>query len=38
MADGGKTVEELLALLTAQIDANGLDVLRPGWRMGNLAR
>ena len=35
--DGKTTIEELLAQLYAQIGNGGLDALKPGWRLGNLA-
>jgi len=38
MASGEATVADLLQQLTATLDAEGLDALRPSWRLGNLAR
>ena len=35
--DDAPPLREVLAQLQAEIDAGGLDVLRPGWRLGNLA-
>mmetsp|Transcript_14249 Transcript_14249/g.42200 ORF Transcript_14249/g.42200 Transcript_14249/m.42200 type:complete len:462 (+) Transcript_14249:400-1785(+) len=34
----GITVRELLRRLEADMDTHGLDVLKPGWRLGNLSR
>ena len=36
--DGSTPVAALLHGLSEAIDRDGLDVLRPGWRLGNLAR
>ena len=35
--EGAPPLTEVLRQLQASIDADGLDVLRPGWRLGNLA-
>ena len=36
--DGTTPLDTLLGSLSDAIDRDGLDVLRPGWRLGNLAR
>ena len=36
--DGSRPLDELLSGLDAAIDRDGLDALKPGWRLGNLAR
>ena len=36
--DGTVPLEELLASLDETLDREGLDALKPGWKMGNLAR
>ena len=38
MASGDAPIDEVLAKLDASIAASGLDVLRPNWRLGNLAK
>lgn len=36
--DGTTPLDELLRGLEAALDREGLDALKPGWRLGNLAR
>ena len=35
--DSARPIDEVLASLQATIEAEGLDALKPGWRLGNLA-
>eukprot|EP00967_Tisochrysis_lutea_P129278 scaffold222139_cov30-Tisochrysis_lutea.AAC.1 len=36
--NGSTPVADLVAWISAQIDEQGIDCLRPGWRLGNLSR
>lgn len=36
--NGSTPLADLLAWVTNLIDRQGIDSLRPGWRLGNLAR
>jgi hypothetical protein len=38
MTDPGVTVRDLLRRIDSDLDEQGLDVLKPTWRLGNLSR